>query len=266
MNDAEEQISLWNGSAGKAWVDSQELLDRVLAPFEDVILEADLGARVLDVGCGTGSTALAISKRSSVVGVDISEPMLALAKRRAEAAKAPATFVLADAASYAFTPPPFDTVVSRFGVMFFEDPVRAFENLRRAARRLRMVAWRSAAENEFMTTAERAAAPLLPAPPPKRPGAPGQFAFGERERVVEILEGAGWRDVDVSPLDRTCSMPASALVPYVTRLGPVGRVLHELDEATRRRVVEKLEAAFQPFVAGDEVRFVGATWLITANA
>ena len=168
MNDAEEQFSLWNGTAGKAWVDSQELLDRVLAPFEDAILEADLGARVLDVGCGTGSTTLAISKRSTVVGVDISEPMLGLAKRRAEAAKAPATFVLADAASYAFTPPPFDTVVSRFGVMFFGDPVAAFAHLRAALKpsgRIVFVCWRPFPDNPWMGVPYNAATRHVPRPP-----------------------------------------------------------------------------------------------------
>ena len=263
MNDTEDQRAAWNGHSGKVWVESQELLDRVLQPFEDALFEAELGRRVLDVGCGTGSATIRAGRESVAVGIDISAPMLARARERAEAANVPAVFIEADATTYELDA--FDTVISRFGVMFFEDPVRAFRNLRRTGGALRAVAWRSPAENEFMTTAERAVAALLPALPPRRPNAPGQFAFGSRDRVIDILRASEWRDLDVALLDVTCSMPASALIPYATRLGPVGRVFEESDAATRALVTEKLEAAFSRFVAGDEVRFPAAGWLITAR-
>jgi SAM-dependent methyltransferase len=234
----------------------------MLAPFEDAIFEAaDLGPRVLDVGCGTGSTTIAAARRGTAVGIDISAPMLDLARRRAEHVR----FILADAATYAFEPASFDTVISRFGVMFFEDPVQAFENLRRAGERLRVVAWRSAADNPFMTAAERAVGSLLPSLPPRKPGGPGQFAFGDRKHVVDILERSGWQHIDVAPLDRECTMPSAALVPFATNMGPVGRALRDVDEATRASVTQELRAAFAPFVAGDEVRFHGAAWMITAG-
>ncbi len=210
-NTDNEQAALWNGSAGRAWVDEQEVLDAVLAPFEALLVEA-VGAapaqRVLDVGCGTGSTTLAVARHLGAggrcIGVDISEPMIALARTRAEREGAPVRFVCADAQRHAFEPASFDTIVSRFGVMFFDDPVQAFANLRRAASadaRLRVIAWRSAAENPFMTTAERAAAPLLAKLPPRRPDAPGQFSFADRDRVASILEQSGWAGVDIQPVD-----------------------------------------------------------------
>ncbi len=114
--------------------------------------------------------------------------------------------------------------------------MRAFANLRRAARggaELRVIAWRSPADNPFMTTAERAAAPLLPNMPPRRPDAPGQFAFADAARVRRILEESGWAGIDLQPLDVECVLPESALNDYITRLGPVGMVLQDADEATR---------------------------------
>jgi hypothetical protein len=153
--------------------------------------------------------------------------------------------------------------------MFFNEPVRAFANLRRAARDgaiLRSVAWRSAAENPFMTTAERAAAPLLPNLPPRRPDAPGQFALADRNRVYAILEESGWGGIDIRPIDVACSFPKKELVRYVTRLGPLGQVIHEADEQTRTQVVETVSAAFDPYVHGAEVRFTAACWMVGARA
>jgi ubiquinone/menaquinone biosynthesis C-methylase UbiE len=271
-----EQTKLWNGPAGRSWVDAQPLLDQILKPFEDVLvaaLSSESGSSVLDVGCGTGSTTLALTRLSGPVGrctgIDISEPMIAAARARAERERTPASFICADAQTYAFEPESVDAIVSRFGVMFFDDPARAFANLRRAARRgaeLRFVAWRSAAENLFMTTAERIAAPLLPNLQPRRPGAPGQFAFADDRRVRAILEESGWTEIDIRPLDLTCALPEKKLISYVTRLGPVGLILQEADERTRAQVVEAVRPAFDPYVQGTEVRFTAASWMAGARA
>ncbi len=270
-----EQTTLWNGSAGRTWVESQQLLDQMLQPFEDLLVDALTGEwpdRVLDVGCGTGSTTLAIARRLGpnrrCVGIDISEPMLTAARARAATTSTPPDFVLADAQTYAFEPRTFDAIVSRFGVMFFPDPVQAFANLRRAAKsgaRLRFVAWRSAAENAFMTTAERIAAPLLPNLPPRRPDEPGQFAFADSERVRRILEESGWSEIDIRPIDVPCTMPEKDLTHYVTRMGPVGRVLQEAEPAVRTKLVEDVLAAVAPYIHGTEVRFTSACWMIVCR-
>lgn len=272
----EEQAALWNGVAGRAWVETQEPLDRLLMPFEDLLVDAVAARRahrVLDVGCGTGSTTLAIARllgaQGTCVGVDISEPMIALARARAEREGTQARFVCADAQTHAFEPASFDMIVSRFGVMFFDDSVRAFANLRRAAERgaeLGLIAWRSPKENPFMTTAERAAAPLLPDLPARRPDEPGQFAFADRNRLQAILEDSGWVETAIQAIDVACVMPEPELVPYFTKLGPVGRVLHEADDRTRTLVIEKVRGAFDPYVHGAEVRFVAACWMIGARA
>lgn len=266
-----EQQVLWNGPAGHAWVAAQTLLDAMFEPFEAMLVHAAGSAhRVLDVGCGTGATTLALARATdarSCVGIDISEPMIAVARQRAggEAAE----FICADAATHAFAPATFDAIVSRFGVMFFDDPVAAFTNLRAAASPdavLSCIAWRSAAENPFMTTAERVAAPLLPGLPQRRPEGPGQFAFANADRVRCMLADSGWYDVRMLPLDVACSFPASDLTRYFTLLGPVGLALQQADAATREQVAGVVRAAFDPFVDGDTVRFDAACWQITARS
>ena len=272
----DEQAALWNGVAGHAWVELQALLDELFRPFETMLVEAVVAAsasRVLDVGCGTGGTVLAIARRLAArgrcTGVDISAPMLAAARARATRERLAAEFICADAQNHAFEPASVDMIVSRFGVMFFNDPVKAFTNLRRAAidaAELRCVTWRGAAENPFMTTAERAAAPLLPNIPAREPGGPGQFAFAEPRRIADILERSGWRDVRLEPLDVPCRFPELQLIPYFTQLGPLGRVFPQADPPTRRQIVDKVRAAFAPYVSGGEVRFDAACWMVAARA
>ncbi|PWI13195.1 SAM-dependent methyltransferase [Streptomyces sp. Act143] len=271
----DDQAARW-ARAGHIWVEKQELLDGLLRPLEEVLVEgmpADTGGRVLDVGCGTGSTTVAVARRlgpgGRCVGVDISAPMIAAARERAERAGVAASFVVADAADHPFEPASFDAVVSRLGVMFFDDPVHAFTQLRSAAgdgAPLRFVAWRGAAENPFMTTAERAAAPLLPQLPARRPDGPGQFAFADPDKVRGILARSGWGEIGIRPAELPCTLPTSELEGYITRLGPLGMVLPDVDEETRPKVVDAVRAAFEPFVHGPEVRFTAACWVVEARA
>lgn len=271
----DEQVALWSGSAGRAWVDTQPVLDQMFQPFEAMLVDAVAAAaprRVLDVGCGTGTTTLAIARRvasrGSCTGIDISAPMITAGRARAAEVDSTVSFIHGDAQDHAFDPAAFDMIVSRFGVMFFGDAVLAFSNVRRAVTdesTLRVIVWRSAAENPFMTTAERAAASLLPLPP-RRPDAPGQFGWADSERVRTILGDSGWRDVDIQPVDVVCTFPEDALVTYVTRLGPVGTALAAADADTRASVTHAVRAAFDPFVDGPVVRFTAACWTIGARA
>ena len=271
-----EQAKLWNGLAGRAWIETQESLDRMLKPFENLLVEAvSLGpvGRVLDVGCGTGGTTLAVARlpaaKGRTTGVDISETMIAAARLRAERENATASFICADAQVHEFQPAGFDTIISRFGVMFFADSIRAFANLRRAATDnavLRFVAWRSAPENPFMTTAELAAAPLLPDLPARQPDAPGQFAFANERRVHTILKKSGWTGIEIRPIDVACTMAEKELITYLTRFGPVGRILQEMDDRTRAQVIETARVACDPYVHGTEVRFTAACWMVSAHA
>lgn len=273
----QDQAALWNEASGRTWVEMQQVLDGMLAPFEAPLIDAAFpgpGGRVLDVGCGAGATTLAMAKRLGTagrcVGVDISGPLLAAAESRAAAARmSAATFVQADAQTHAFEPGSFDAMISRFGVMFFDDPQAAFDNLRRAMRigaKLAFVAWRSPAENPFMTTAKRAAEPLLPTLPAPDPNAPGQFAFADDSRIRHILASAGWSEVSVDRLDAEGTASEPELLAYVTKLGPVGLALKEMNDAPlRTRVIEVVQAAFRPYIKKGIARFEMATWLVTAT-
>lgn len=273
-----DQAALWNGVGGRAWVDNQDLLDHLFQPLAARLADAAGAAsarRVLDIGCGTGATTLAVARAldagGECLGVDVSAPMIEAARVRGTVPNA--RFVVADAQRHPFEPAAFDMLVSRFGVMFFDDPAAAFANLHRAAApgaRLCALAWRRPDENPFMTAAGRAAAPLLREAsvplPMSVPGAPGQFGFADPEQVRRILDAGGWQDIDIQPLDVGCCMPESALERYFTRLGGLGQVLHRLDAATRARIVETVRPAFDPFVDGDTVRFDAACWQIEARS
>ena len=116
-----------------------------------------------------------------------------------------------------------------------------------------------------MTTAERAAAPLLANIPPRVPDEPGQFGFANAQRVRRILEGSGWSEIDIQPIDVVCTFPEKELTRYATRFGVLGRALPEVDEGTRARVVDTVRAAFEPYVHGAEVRYDAACWMIGAR-
>jgi SAM-dependent methyltransferase len=271
-----EQQRLWNGTAGQGWVAAQHVLDDLFRPLEDLLLEtvpAGLDGALLDVGCGTGATTLAAARRGGpglhCTGIDISAPMLDLARTRAAEGGIDADFVCADAQGHDFGDAAYRRIISRFGVMFFDDSVRAFANLRGACAgdgSMRFIAWRSPAENPFMTTAERAAAPFLPGLPKRDPGAPGQFAFAERDRVAGILAESGWSGVGIGPIDVDCTFPEAELVGYFTRLGPLAAILPQLDAGVRADLLRAVRAGFEPFVDGDMVRFTAACWLVDARA
>lgn len=272
----EFQIGLWNGAAGAAWVDAREMLDRMYQPFNDRLVAAVTarGARrVLDLGCGTGSTTLDVARRlgdaGRCTGIDISRPMLELARRRAAEQGLAAEFIEADAQVREFAPASFDMIVSRFGAMFFDNPVSAFANLRRAVTDeagMSLAAWRSAEENPFMTAAEFAARPLLPALPSRNLDGPGQFAFADPARTQRLLEDSGWSRISIEPLDVICAFPVSVLDYYLTRLGPVGVALKDADEPTRAKVVAAVRAAMAPYIQSNEVRYNAACWFLTAQA
>lgn len=272
----QSQAALWNGRSGQAWVDTQALLDALFRPIAERLIEAvPTGAplRVLDVGCGTGAVALAIAQRlaahGQVTGVDISAPMIAAAEARAAREGIAATFVCADAQRHAFAPSALDRIVSRFGVMFFDDPAAAFANLQRAASvgaSLHAIAWRGPAENPFMTVVERSAAALLPALAPRLADAPGPFGLADAARTRALLGAASWTGITITPLDVECVLPLADLPTYFTRIGPLGGIWAGLDEETRRRVAAAVQAGFAPYVRGDRVHMPAACWEIGACA
>ena len=274
-SDNAAQAAHWNARAGRSWVELGDMLDQLFAPFVPLLLdEIGESAAVLDVGCGGGAVTLAAAGRCAAerrcFGVDISGPLVAAAKARAiHAGLANVDFVQSDAQEHPFAPASFDAIASRFGVMFFADPVAAFRNLRRAARpgaKLACIAWRSAEENPFMTTAERAAAGLLPEWPRRGADSPGQFGFADDAGVRRILKDSGWQKIAIRPLDVACTMPRQDLRTYSQHMGPLGDLLPTLDAAGRVEILRRVDTALLPFVEGDAVRFTAACWMLTARA
>jgi len=270
------QIAYWNADAGEHWASLQEYLDAQLEAHGDQAMQAlapAQGERILDVGCGSGQTSVALGQvvgpGGAVTGLDISRPLLQAARRRAEAAGAAnVSFVEADAQVHAFAPASFDALFSRFGVMFFADPPAAFANIRRALKpgaRLAFVCWRTPAENPFMALPFAAAAALLPPVAPPVPGAPGPFAFADQARVRDILASAGFREVELTAYDRKIGGgDLEQTVAVSLGMGLLGRALIENPDK-RPLVIEPVREALQPHVGDDGiVRLDSASWIVTA--
>jgi SAM-dependent methyltransferase len=271
-NTNQEQIDYWNDKAGPNWVDMQERLDGVLQPLSDAGLRAaqvQAGERVLDVGCGCGDTSIALHNLGAkVLGVDVSGPMLNHARGR----NGDIDYLQADAATSDFGGNRFDLVFSRFGVMFFADPVAAFHNIRGAMSangRLLFVCWQPPSANPWMSAAGKAVAPFLPAPDtPPNPRAPGPFAFAEEDYVRQILTQAGFRNISITShttMLRVADTLAEA-VAFQTRIGPAARVMSELAGDQRSAALAAVEDAFRPLDQGDGLHMGSAVWLVSAQA
>lgn len=273
----DEMVALWNGETSSAWVTNPERYDVMLRPFTAMVLEAAAlqpGERVLDVGCGVGALAFDAAARvgaeGEVLGVDVSAPMLALAAEQARRAEAPLRFLEADAQVAGFEGS-FDVVVSRFGVMFFADPVAAFANLLAAttpAGRLAFACWQAAPSNEWVLTALMALAPHVGAPQLPPPGSPGPFAFADPESTRAILKQAGWTDVDLEPRTTSMQIGGAGLDEAVAffRDDTFGRML--LGAAPAEQVeaaLASLREALTPHLGDGGVHLTGAVWVVTAS-
>jgi len=272
-----EQIALWNERSGPRWVATQRLLDLQLTPFGRVPMERlalRAGQRVLDVGCGCGATTLdlasAVGPRGHVTGVDVSTVMLARARERA-ADLAHVDFVEADAQTHAFADR-YDALYSRFGVMFFDDPVGAFTRLRAALNPdapLAFVSWRAPELNPWLTVPLAAALPLLAeAPKMAPPDAPGPFGFANESRVRGILKSAGFRDVRAEPLDLPMHLAGAGLdeaLEVSLQVGPCGQIVRENPHLTVC-LREAIRNAFVPHLTPEGVVLGAAAWVYTARA
>ncbi len=274
-----DQIAYWNGASGQHWTDRQASQDILLAPVSEILIEragATPGHRILDVGCGCGSTSIALAQRVApqgfVLGIDISAPMLARARQLA-AGDLPLDFVLADATVYPFDPQSFDVMVSRFGVMFFAEPALSFTNLRRALRpdgRMAFACWREPKHNPWMMAPLQAVYQHVPKLPQVGPEDPGPFAFASEERVRRILDQAGFSGVameqhDLS-LDVAVGRGLEGAVEGAMQIGPASRALEghppEVREAARNSIRETLA----PMARGQAVRLAASIWIVTARA
>lgn len=276
MTANENQIKFWNDKAGRDWTELQETMDLNLSAIHVALMAFAAprpGMAVLDIGCGTGTTTLALADAvgpdGAVTGLDISEPMLGLARRRATD-RANVSFLQADASAHPFKPE-YDLLFSRFGVMFFDDPAAAFSNLHKALKaggRIVFVCWRTLLENPWASAPLAAAKPFLPEMPPPDPLTPGPFAFADPARIRDILARSGFSDIRVEKFDAAMNMGSNlALASAQTlKIGPLSRAAAEADDAMRAKIAEAVNGAFRKFAdAGGSVVLPAACWLVGAK-
>lgn len=272
-----DQAAYWNGPAGRRWMERQDTQDVLLAPISELLLDRshpENGERVVDIGCGCGGTTIELAQRVAptgyVLGMDISAPMLGRARERAPA-DLPLEFVLADATVHAFEPRRTDLLFSRFGVMFFADPVLSFANMRKALRvggRLAFACWREPRNNPWMMVALQEAYKHVPRPPEVGPDDPGPFAFANEQRVRRILAEAGFSSIAMEVCDLTLDVAfgrgLEAAVSGALEVGPTSRALEGQPPEVMATVANAIRIAYAPLAKGDSIPLLASVWIVTA--
>jgi len=271
----------WNGDSGMRWAANLARLDLMLEDFGNAALaaaNAQPGEHILDIGCGSGTSTFPLAEKAGtdghVLGVDISQQLVEIA-RAASPAGAPVEFRCADAATAPLPAAGFDLLFSRFGVMFFDDPVAAFTHMRGALKpggRLAFVCWRGAQENDWVRLPMAAIRDIVE-PAPTDPNAPGPFAFGDRQRVADILAAAGFAAIDVAPFDTTLAYGRGATregaiddaLDMAFQVGPLSRALADQPDDIRARAADAVRAAFAKRPGETSVQIDGAAWIVTAH-
>jgi len=266
------QREAWNGDSGNRWAADADRRDRILAPIAEELLSAAAlteGENVLDLGCGCGATTIAAAERcapGAAIGIDVSAPMLDLARQRAGDT---AVFLEADAQTHHFGPGTFDVVISRFGTMFFDDPTAAFTNIARsvsAGGRLCITTWQALVANEWL---------LVPGTvllrygtlPQQSSDEPGMFAQADPTLVTRVLEQAGWRDITVTPRDIPLRLgdDGADATEYLADVGVARRVLETVAEADRATAIATVADALDAIAGPDGVWLGAGINLITAT-
>jgi SAM-dependent methyltransferase len=274
----DDQRALWNGPDSEFWVREQERMDRTLSPVTGPLLSFAApvaGSTVMDVGCGCGATTIelarAVGPAGRVVGVDVSEGMLGLAKERLRGFDN-ATCLLGDAAEMPLQEIGAELIVSRFGVMFFGDPVAAFANLRTAlvsGGRVRFACWRPIGENPWLQLPLHAVYEHVPRMPKPDPEEPGPFSFGDTARVGRILKGAGFGAISFTPLDVQIDLGSGRTledaVMQSASVGPAKRALREQPDDVRAAAIGSIRRALAPYASPEGVKLPGAVWLVAAD-
>ena len=276
IDTSSEAQMYWNEEGGDKWVENIDFAESFMTPMSDRLIEriaAKKGEKILDVGCGGGITTLKLAalagEGGGVLGVDVSRQIIDVAIKRAEDSTN-IEFQHSDAASTEFGENKFDLITSRFGVMFFDDPVAAFKNLHRSLKptgRLVFLCWRTPQENPWMAEPAAATFQILP-PPAEKPGPtdPGPFSLGEAEHLTNVLQSAGFTNINLEPVD--LSLPMSSVdtaVGFLTRLGPAADALKEASDDQRVEVIAAIRSVMEKYSNVDGVLAPAATWIISAS-
>ena len=274
-----KQKQFWSGAGGDVWVDKQREMDIMLNPLgERVIQGLDLKeeTKILDIGCGCGATTLEIAKivnQGEVIGVDISEPMLERATQTAsDMALTNISYQVKDVQVDEMPNNYFDIAFSRFGVMFFEDPFEAFNNINHSLKddgQLSFVCWQHASLNPWQSLSIQVIKEFfdLPAPPPK---SPGPFAFEDKSYIEEILNASGFRDIEIKDNQEDIVMFSGksireACEDYLTINPVVTEMLKNSPSELREEILEALIGKFSNYHKDDGLLFPSATWIVTAK-
>jgi len=281
MNNAANatQREYWNTVAGPRWVGLGGFVEQRVRAVNDLLLARSAvapGERVIEIGCGTGAATVpfaeAVGERSEILGVDISEPMLAGARARiAQSGLRNISLLLADAQVHTFEANHFDLITSRFGVMFFADPAAAFCNVLRAAKpggRLCFACWAGLEENRHWLIPYEVALRHLGPPAPKPPHAPGPMAFSEPYYVRSFLATAGFEEIEIrrETPDIVGSTPEEE-AEHALIMGPSGRLIDEKqpEESLRQTIRREMIGAFATFAALGSTRLPSTVFLVTAR-
>lgn len=273
-----KQRDEWNNAAGSRWLARHELIDSQIGPLGRRAMNwaaIKPGECVLDIGCGSGKTTFELARRvgetGSAVGVDISALLLEAARKSAAENKlANVRFEEADVQTHRFSTDSFDLAFSRFGVMFFDDPVAAFRNIHSALRakaRLAFVCWPAPQENQFVTIPLAAAARHISLPTPGGPSTPGPFAFADADRVRGILAKSNFNQIQI---DRVTEKVGGGSVDEITEMlllvGPLSNVLEGLDDKTVGAIRADIRSALRPLETAGRVWLDAVAWLVTARS
>ncbi|GAB3971601.1 methyltransferase domain-containing protein [Actinoallomurus acanthiterrae] len=265
-----DQAEQWNGEDAVHWVHNADRYDTMAGGFTEHLFTAAAitpDDRVLDIGCGTGQTtriAARAAVRGHATGIDVSEPMLDLARRRMVEENLPnATFVLGDAQVHRFPAAAFDLAISRAGVMFFADPVAAFANVGRALEpdgRLVFVCHGSPTRNPVLD-----ALPTAGITPNLATQAPGVLTFTDPGQVRDILTIAGFRSESAVPFETDAAIggTASDAADFLLN-GNLRALVQGADDEALSRARTAIAAALRPFAEAEAVRVPAAGWLHTA--
>lgn len=274
-----DQGKFWNEEPGLSWVENDRLMSERLETISQLLLEnLDLrpSSRILDIGCGGGGTTLALAKRAppsaQITGLDISKPLLDLAAQKC-ADHENINFVLADAQAHRFALQKFDTVISRFGVMFFENPVKAFQNIKSAltvAGRLHFVCWAPLEENEFFYAPLQAALQHTDQPFIAPGRAPGPLAFSDAAYLRSLLEEAGFQQIEIAktPTQVTTKDSPEEDAKLLMQIGLATRImtLAEMGEAERAEVFRSMLAQSAARQKDGKISYDATVYIVAARA
>jgi SAM-dependent methyltransferase len=277
--DNAEQIAEWNGASGQRWAAMQGEIDRIVVPFGEAAMAVAApqpGERVIDIGCGCGDTSIQLAQSvgaaGTVLGIDVSQPMLEVARSRAASTNWTHLSFRNGDASEAALPTDADLLFSRFGVMFFDQPAKAFRHLRKSLRtggRCVFACWRAPRDNPWaMAPLSAARTAMGITPPPRDPHAPGPFAFADEEWLHAILSQAGFAAVRVHRVDAPLAMGATprSAAEFAVRIGPVSRLVQDVGNEHLPTILDAVERALAPLAAADgHVSLNGSTWIVSAT-